>query len=124
VDPAYRSATAGYMFNDSTAKIIRKLKDGNGQYLWQPGLIAGQPDSLAGYRVVINQSMAALATTAKGVLFGDLSKYLIRDCMEITLLRLDERFADSHQVGFLAFSRHEGRLLNAGTNPVKVITQV
>ena len=125
VDLAYRSNPgAAYMFNDSTAKIIRKLKGGDGQYIWQPGLIAGQPDSLLGHRVVINQSMASLATTAKGVLFGDIGKYWIRDVMDITLLRLDERFAEAHQVAFLAFSRHEGRLLNAGTNPVKVITQV
>jgi HK97 family phage major capsid protein len=123
VDPAYRGPTAGYMFNDSSAKVIRKLKDGNGQYIWQPGLIAGQPDTLLGHRVVINQSMASIATTNKAVLFGDLAKYLIRDVMDITLVRLDERFAEAHQVAFLAFSRHEGRLLNAGTNPVKVITQ-
>jgi HK97 family phage major capsid protein len=123
VDPAYRGPTAGYMFNDSSAKGIRKLKDGNGQYIWQPGLQAGQPDSLLGYRVVINQSMASIATGNKAVLFGDLAKYLIRDVMDIQLVRLDERFAEAHQVAFLAFSRHDGRLLNAGTNPVKVITQ-
>lgn len=125
VDLAYRmNPGAAYMFNDATAKIIRKLKGGDGQYIWQPGMIAGQPDFLLGHRVIINQSMASLATTAKGVLFGDIGKYWIRDVMDITLIRLDERFAEVHQVAFLAFSRHDGRLLNAGTNPVKVITQV
>ncbi len=125
VDLAYRmNPGAAYMFNDATAKIIRKLKGGDGQYIWQPGMIAGQPDFLLGHRVIINQSMASLATTAKGVLFGDIGKYWIRDVMDITLIRLDERFAEAHQVAFLAFSRHDGRLLNAGTNPVKVITQI
>ena len=52
-------------------------------------------------------------------IFGALNKYLIRDVVGITLLRLDERYADFHQVAFLAFARADGNLLNAGTNPVK-----
>jgi HK97 family phage major capsid protein len=125
VDQSYRSNPgAAYMFADASAKIIRKLKGGDGQYIWQPSILAGQPDTLLGHDVVINQSMPAMTAGLKAVLFGDIGKYLIRDVMDITLVRLDERFAEAHQVGFLAFSRHEGRLLNAGTNPVKVITQL
>lgn len=124
VDPAYRVGMGvGYMFNDKTAKVLRKLKDGEGRYLWQPSVVSGRPDTLNGFRVIINQSVADLATTSKSVLFGDFSKYLIRDVLDITLLRLDERFADAHQVAFLAFSRHDGNLLDAGTDPVKFITQ-
>jgi len=124
VDLAYRSNPgAAYMFNDTSAAKIRKLKGGDGQYIWQPSILAGQPDTLLGHAVVINQSMPAMTTGQKAVLFGDIGKYWIRDVMDITLLRLDERFAEAHQVAFLAFSRHEGRLINAGTNPVKVITQ-
>lgn len=123
VDPAYRVGPGvSFMFNDSTLKFLRKLKDGEGRYIWQPGL-NGAPDSLFGYRYVVNQAMASIATTNKAVLFGDCSKYLIRDVLDVQVIRLVERYADFHQVGFLAFSRHDGDLVNAGTNPVKVITQ-
>jgi HK97 family phage major capsid protein len=83
-----------------------------------PGLAVSNPDTILGYPFVINQHMAVMAANAKSVLFGQLSKYLIRDTAQITLLRLDERFADFHQVAFLAFSRHDGDLLDAGTHPV------
>ena len=57
----------------------------------------------------------------KSVLFGDFSKYYIRDVMDITLVRLDEVYAEYGQVAFLAFSRHDGVLLDAGTNPIKAL---
>jgi HK97 family phage major capsid protein len=81
------------------------------------------PDSILGYPYVINQSMTAPATSVKSILFGDLSKYLVRDVRDFTLIRLDERFAEYHQVAFLAFSRHDGDLLDAGTDPVKYHVQ-
>jgi HK97 family phage major capsid protein len=67
--------------------------------------------------------MAAPGSGAKKIIFGDLSKYIIRDVRDVTLLRLDEKFADYHQVAFLAFSRHDGDLLDAGTHPVKYMSQ-
>jgi HK97 family phage major capsid protein len=67
--------------------------------------------------------MAVPGSSAKKVIFGDLSKYIVRDVRDFTLLRLDERFAELGQVAFLAFSRHDGDLLNAGTNPVKYMQQ-
>lgn len=118
VDPAYRNG-AIFMMNDSSVKVIRKLKDADGRPLWQPSLQAGTPDSILGFNVVVNQDVAAMAASAKSVLFGDFSKYLIRDVRGITLLRLSERFAESLQVAFLAFSRHDGNLLDAGTDPVR-----
>lgn len=124
VDPAYRiGPQVGWMFNDKTFKVLRKLKDGEGRYLWNPGLQPGAVDSLFGYRYIINQDVADLATASKSVLFGDFSKYLIRDVLGIAVLRLVERFADSHQVAYLAFSRHDGRVLDAGTDPIRFITQ-
>jgi HK97 family phage major capsid protein len=104
-------------------KILQYSGDTMGMPLWQPGLTVGQPDMIMGYQYVINQSMTTPATGVKSILFGDFSKYLIRDVRDITLLRLDERYADAHQVGFLAFSRSDGDLLDAGTNPVKYGTQ-
>lgn len=124
VDPAYRTG-ARFMFADSTLKALKKIKipqysgDLTGMPLWQPGLAAGQPDTILGYSFTINQDMPAMAASAKSILFGDLSKYMIRDVRDLTLLRLDERFAEYGQVGFLAFYRGDGDLIDAGTHPVK-----
>jgi len=128
IDPAYRG-NARFMFNDTTFKSIKKIKvlqysgDTTGMPLWQPGLTLGAPDTILGYSYVINQSMASPGSSAKKILFGDFSKYLIRDVKTFTLLRLDELFAQLQQVAFLAFSRHDGDLLDAGTNPVKYMSQ-
>lgn len=128
VDPAYRR-NAKWMFADSTLKYFKKLRvaqysgDTLGQPLWQPGMAVNAPDTILGYPYVINQDVAAIAASAKAIAFGDFSKYIIRDVRDITLLRLDERFADYHQVAFLAFYRGDGDLLDAGTHPVKILTQ-
>lgn len=117
VDPAYR-ANAIYMMADSSLKVVKKLKDSSGRPLWMPGLTANMGDpvngpTLNGYPYVINQDVAAMAANAKSILFGDFSKYVIRDVMAISLLRLEERYAEVGQVGFIAFSRHDGRAINA-----------
>jgi HK97 family phage major capsid protein len=120
VDKAYRIG-AKFMMNDSTIKALRKLKDGNGLPIWTAGgPTAGEPDTLLGYPVVPNNDMAALGTSNKSILFGQIKKYKIRRVKDITLLRLNERYADAHQVGFLAFARFDGNLLDAGTDPVKL----
>lgn len=124
IDPDYRQ-NGRWMFADSTLKALKKIKVPNfsgqtdGTPLWQPGLAVNAPDTILGYPYVINQSMADMAASAKSIVFGDLSKYKIRDVQNVVLRRLDERFADFHQVAFLAFSRHDGDLLDAGTDPVK-----
>ena len=128
VDPAYRD-NARWMMNDSTLKTLKKIKvlqysgDTTGYPLWSPGLAPGQPNTILGVEYIINQSMASPGSSAKKMLFGDFSKYLIRDVVDVTLLRLDERFAELHQVAFLAFARSDGDLLNAGTNPIKFMSQ-
>jgi HK97 family phage major capsid protein len=80
VDPAYRvGPRVRYMFNDSTLLALRKLKDGDGNYLWQMGNVAaGIPPSFNGRAYSINQAMASLGTAAKVMLFGDFSKYYVR----------------------------------------------
>lgn len=123
VDPAYRLG-AGWMMHDGIVKYLRKLKDGDNQYLWQPGVQMGVPDMILGKPVTINQSMqATLLGSKKTVLFGDFSKYLIRDVTDLRVLRLDERFADYMQTGFIAFQRTDADLLDAGTHPVKYLQQ-
>lgn len=120
VDPAYRPQSS-WMFHDTILAFLRKLKESTtNAYIWQPGMQNGVPDMLLGHRYTINQSMAsALTTGQKLILFGDMSKYVIRDAAEVRLVRLDELFAQTDQVGFVAFMRTDGNLLNAGTNPVK-----
>lgn len=80
VDPAYRNGPrVRYMFNDSTLLAVRKLKDGDGNYLWQMGNVqAGIPASFNGRAYSINQAMAPLGAAAKVMLFGDFSKYYVR----------------------------------------------
>jgi HK97 family phage major capsid protein len=111
-----------FMFNDTTLRNIRKLKDGNGQYLWQPGLQAGVPGVLLGQGYRINQDMPAMTTGLIPIVYGDLMKYKIRDIQSIRFRRLVERYAESDQEAFVAFFRTDGKLLDAGTNPVKNIT--
>lgn len=125
VDPAYRRGPGvGWMMHDSILLAVRKLKDGNGNYLWQPGISANEPDRLWGFPITINQDMqSSLASATRTFVFGALNYYKIRDVASVRLRRLVERYADSDQEGFVAFSRHDGGLLNAGTNPVKCILQ-
>ncbi len=123
VDPSYRNG-AGFMMHDSILLHLRKLKDGNGQPLWSMGINGGQPDRLAGFPITPNQHMqSSVATATKTIVFGQLNKYKVRDVAGVRLVRLNERFADSEQVAFLAFSRHVGHLLDAGVAPVKHLLQ-
>ena len=119
VDPAYRR-NARYMMADSTLKAVKKLKDNQGRYLWMPGLpMSKEPDTINGFPYTVNQDMAAMATSAKTVLFGDFSDYFIRRVKGVQVLRLVERYADYNQTGFVAFQRWDGNLVDAGTHPVK-----
>lgn len=119
VDPAYRKG-ARFMFADSTLATIKKLKDTQGRYLWQPGLtVAGEPPTINSYQYTVNQDMPAMATSAKSILFGDFSKYFVRRVAGVQVLRLTERYADFNQTGFLAFQRWDGNLVDAGTHPLK-----
>lgn len=122
VDPAYRrSGSAGFMFNDSTLKVIKKLKDSQNRPLWLPGYDVREADTILGHRYYINQEMAAVGASAKSVLFGDLSKYVIRIAKGMTMMRLVERYADYYQVGFQAWMRADADLVDAGTHPIKYL---
>ncbi len=125
IDPAYRSDPSfGFMCHDNILLHLRKLKDGNSRYLWDSGLQDGRPDTLSGRVLHINQHMdSAVATTNKTLLCGQFRKYKVRRVRRVRLLRLDERFAELSQVGFIAFERADGNLLDAGTAPVKYLQQ-
>lgn len=123
IDPAYRNG-AGYMCHDNILLYLRKLKDGNGQYLWQSGANTGAPDRLNNRPLAISMEMASsVATSNKTLLFGQLSKHKIRRVNGIRLYRLQERYRDNDQDGFIAFLREDSNMLDAGTAPVKYLQQ-
>ena len=101
---------AVWMMGDATAMLIRKLKDSTNQYLWQPGLQAGQPDTLLGRPVFVSTAMPAATTGLKSMVFGDLSYYTIADRSGVAVQRLNELYAANGQVGFRAFKRTEGKV--------------
>jgi HK97 family phage major capsid protein len=117
VDKAYREK-AKFMFHDLTLKAVKKLKDSQGRPLWLPGIAFKEPDTINGYTFEINNDMAQMAASAKSIVFGDMSNYWIRDVKAIQVVRFNEKYMDYGQVGFLAFSRADGKLVNAGMNPV------
>ena len=107
---AYRGK-AVWMLNDTTVQFIRKLKDKNGQYLWQPGLVAGAPDTILGRPVVVSRYMPVIGSENKTVAFGDFSYYWIADRQGRSFRRLDELFASTGQVGFRGSQRVDGKLI-------------
>ena len=120
LDPAYASGDLKFMMHQTVRKAARKLRDSQGQYLWQPALQQGVPSLIAGYPFVINNDMPTLAQNSKSVLFVDIrAAYVIRIVKGLTVLRLVERFADFLQVGFLGFERADGTLQDA--NAVRVL---
>jgi HK97 family phage major capsid protein len=121
IDPAYRIGGCRFMMNDASLKVIRKLKDTAGRPIYMPGydgLSGPMADSLLGYPITINQDIAVMAANAKSILFGDFSKYVIRDVMGATLFRFDDSaYIKLGQIGFLMWMRAGGNLLD--TNAVK-----
>lgn len=120
VDPAYRTRPGvGWMMHDQSLKVIRKIKDGMGLPIFVPGYEAGvpggAPDMLLGRPITINQDMAQMAANAKSVAFGDFKKYIRRVVMDLTLFRMtDSAFTLNGQIGFVAFNRAGGNLIDAG----------
>jgi HK97 family phage major capsid protein len=112
VDPAYRSSpSTAIMMNDSTLAAVRKLKDGQGNYLWAMGNFqAGVPQNILGYNVVVNQAMDSLAAAKKVMLFGDMSKFYVRKVGGPSLFVARERFAPDY--GILGYIRFDGVLTN------------
>lgn len=116
----YRKS-AVFLMNDTSVKALRKLKDSNGQYLWQPSLTAATPDTLMGRPVYTSSFMPAMEAGAKSVLFGDLSYYWVADRQGRSFRRLGELYAPTGQVGFLATQRVDGKLVLP--EAVKVLQQ-
>ena len=104
---------AAFVTNDATVKVIRKLKDGNGQYLWQPSVTAGQPDTLLNRPLKTSAYVPSIAAAAKVVAFGDFGYYWVADRQGRSFQRLNELYAATGQVGFKATQRVDGKLILA-----------
>jgi HK97 family phage major capsid protein len=124
VDPAYRNMpSVRFMFHDNILKALRKVKDSNNNYIWQPGDVrSGAAATILGYPYEVNQDMTSTITTGdKTMLFGAFEKYVVRRVQNFQMLRLVERYADYLQVGFIGFARLDGELVD--TAAVKHLVQ-
>lgn len=124
VDAAYQAlGNCRFMMPQSMRKVIRKIVDGSSRPIWTPsydaGIAGGFSDYLMGFPVTLNNDMAAPAANAKTLAFGDFSYYKIRDVMQVSMFRFtDSAYAKLGQVGFLAWLRSGGNLVD--TTAVKV----
>ena len=100
-----------WILNDSTVKAIRKLKDKNDNYLWQPALTAGTPDTILGRPVYTSSFVPSIAAGAKTIAFGDFSYYWIADRQGRIFKKLTELYAATDQTGFVATQRVDGKLI-------------
>lgn len=120
INRAYRQSPGfGFMMADSSLKVVRKIKDGNSRPIFVPGYEQGNPggapDRLLNRPITINDDVAAMAANAKSILCGDFRKYVIRRVMDLTMFRMtDSAFTLNGQVGFVAFQRIGGNLVDAG----------
>lgn len=112
---------AVFIMNDATVKALRKLKNGNGDYIWQPSVTAATPDTILNRPVYTSGFMPTLATGNKTILFGDLGYYWVADREGRSFKRLNELYAPTGQVGFLASQRVDGKLILS--EAVKVLQQ-
>ena len=127
VDPAYRSdPSMRWMFNDTTFKQIRKLKDGQSNYLWQPQDVrTGAPAQLLGHPYSVNQAMSDVGDSSpsgddRAIVVGAFNRFVVRRVRAWAMRRLTERYADYDQVGFIGFTRADSELID--TAAVKYLT--
>ncbi len=104
---------AVFLTHDTTVSAMRKLKDNNGAYLWQPSLQAGQPDRLFGYPLYTSPYAPVIASGAMPIAFGDFSHYWIADRQGRTIQRLNELYAGNGQIGFIITERLDAKVIFA-----------
>lgn len=122
VNAAYRkSPKCLWQFNDTTLAVLRKLKDNDGNYIWQAAnMQSGEPAQLLGHRYEINPAIPDIAAGATPVLFGDHSKYYVRRAGGPRMVRFGEKYMNQMQVGFMSFIRIDGECRN--TSAIKKLT--
>ena len=111
VDVAYRRGNrVAFMMNDLTLAAIRKLKDSDNNYIWQMGnIINGVPPTLHGYPILVNNDMDTLASAKKVVLFGDMSKFIVRKVGAPKIFVAREKYAPD--IGILGYTRYDSLLI-------------
>ncbi|MFR4654482.1 MAG: phage major capsid protein [Ruminococcus sp.] len=102
---------AVWVLNEQTVKALRKIKDNTGNFIWQPSVSAGLPDTILNRPYVTSVYAPTIAAGAKAIAFGDYSYYWVADRQGRSLKRLNELFAMNGQVGFLASQRVDGKLI-------------
>lgn len=117
IDPSYRNkASFGLMANDAVISAIRALGLGssNDFPVFIPSMQVGEPDKLFGYNLYYNNDMESAITTGKKTLLAaDFSKYVVRSVGGVQMLRLNERYMDELEVGFVSYARKDGTILDA-----------
>ena len=112
IAPYRNSASCAWMLRDATVGALRKLKDTTQQYLWQPGLTAGAPDTLLGKPIVTDPNVAAVALSAKSVVFGDFSQYFVRQVEALRFERSDDFAFNTDLITYRAILRGDGDLVD------------
>ena len=102
---------ASFILNDQTLAALRKLKDNNQAYIWQPSYQAGEPDRLCGYSIHTSAYCPTLEAGKSGIAFGDFSYYNIGDRGVRSFQQLRELFAGNGMVGYVAKERVDGKLV-------------
>lgn len=113
IAPYRNSSSCAWLMRDATVAVARKLKDGTGgsgqgNYLWQPGLTAGSPDTILGKPLYTDPNVPAVAATAKSILFGDLSTYFVRNVEGIRFERSDDFAFDTDVITYRVILRGDG----------------
>jgi HK97 family phage major capsid protein len=120
LDIAYQVDGCQWQFGQAIRKVVRKIKDTQGRPIWTPnydaGIAGGLVDELLGYPVNVNNDMAAPGANNVSMAFGNFKQYMVRDAMEVVLFRFeDSAFVSKGQVGFLAWARMGGNLLDVNS---------
>ena len=102
---------AQFVCNETLLLQLMKLKDGNGNYIWKPGLDTAKPDTILGRPIRTSTFMPTMSAGERVLLFGDLKNYWVADRQNRTFRRLNELYARTDQVGFLTTQRVDGRLI-------------
>jgi len=125
IDPSYRNKpTFGLMAHDNVIAAIRALGLGsaNDFPIFIPSMEAGQPDKLFGYNIYYNNDMESAITTGKKTLLAaDFSKFVVRSAGGVQMVRLNERYMDELEVGFVSYARKDSKVLD--TRAVKYLAQ-
>ena len=100
-----------WICNDTTIKALRKIKDANGQYLWQPSVSAATPDMLLNRPIKTSSYAPEIGTGKTPIIFGDFSYYWIADRQGRSFKKLAEIYSETDEVGFKTTERVDGKLL-------------